>query len=329
MPLYENKICPVCHQPFQEGDDVVFCPECGTPHHRECYRQLNRCANAHLHGSGYSFFKEAGAEEPQNIVEEAKAMLPQKPRENGSGEAEAGGPAYGSFPPFGASAFKNIYEQDTDTIGGESVADVATAVRTNTLRFVTVFKKQEKTGKKASWNWGAFFFGAYYFLYRKMYKQGLLLFLLNMAINYAEGFFVNKLAPLCAKAISDFSEQLAGGKSTPADIMSFTESLQATADYHTYMLIQLVFVALTLLTTLFFTVYADYMYKNTVVRLIKRVNERMDEGEEMPLSVQAQEESMRLTDTELKRMYLAQRGGTAYLPPVLMLLASYFISMVI
>ena len=28
--------CPVCGETFQNGDDVVVCPECGAPHHREC-----------------------------------------------------------------------------------------------------------------------------------------------------------------------------------------------------------------------------------------------------------------------------------------------------
>ena len=41
---YQGVCCPVCGKPFQEGDDIVVCPECGAPHHRECYKSLGHCA---------------------------------------------------------------------------------------------------------------------------------------------------------------------------------------------------------------------------------------------------------------------------------------------
>ena len=34
--------CPVCQKRFVLGDDVVVCPECGAPHHRECFEQNGR-----------------------------------------------------------------------------------------------------------------------------------------------------------------------------------------------------------------------------------------------------------------------------------------------
>ena len=48
---YTNYKCPVCNNQFTEDDDVVVCPECGTPHHRECYIQNGNCANADKHGT--------------------------------------------------------------------------------------------------------------------------------------------------------------------------------------------------------------------------------------------------------------------------------------
>ena len=35
MALYENNSCPVCGKQFQPGDDIVTCPECGTPYRKE------------------------------------------------------------------------------------------------------------------------------------------------------------------------------------------------------------------------------------------------------------------------------------------------------
>ena len=63
---YENTPCPVCGKPLAEGDDVVVCPVCATPQHRECWMENGRCANDDLHASGYIWSKDdtANYEEP-------------------------------------------------------------------------------------------------------------------------------------------------------------------------------------------------------------------------------------------------------------------------
>ena len=51
MGNFINAECPYCGRKFAEGDDIVVCPECGTPHHRECYKEHGSCANEERHGS--------------------------------------------------------------------------------------------------------------------------------------------------------------------------------------------------------------------------------------------------------------------------------------
>ncbi|MDR1892449.1 MAG: hypothetical protein LBQ48_05530 [Oscillospiraceae bacterium] len=51
MQDFENSICPVCHGKLFADDDIAVCPDCGTPHHRNCYRLLGQCANSARHGS--------------------------------------------------------------------------------------------------------------------------------------------------------------------------------------------------------------------------------------------------------------------------------------
>ena len=51
----KNYFCPVCSNDFNEDDDVVFCPECGTPHHRDCYINLGECKNSALHNENFTF----------------------------------------------------------------------------------------------------------------------------------------------------------------------------------------------------------------------------------------------------------------------------------
>ena len=48
-----GKRCPVCRGIFQENDNVVVCPICGTPHHRSCYAEENKCGLESLHSDGF------------------------------------------------------------------------------------------------------------------------------------------------------------------------------------------------------------------------------------------------------------------------------------
>ncbi len=50
MTKFVGKLCPVCRERFKENDDVAVCPYCGTPHHRACYLERNKCALEDLHG---------------------------------------------------------------------------------------------------------------------------------------------------------------------------------------------------------------------------------------------------------------------------------------
>lgn len=68
---YTGNICHGCQQAFTDSDDVVVCPECGTPQHRECYEKENKCVCAHLHAEGYTW---------QGIVHK-EASLPETKKE--------------------------------------------------------------------------------------------------------------------------------------------------------------------------------------------------------------------------------------------------------
>jgi len=52
MNFWQGKICPVCKKEFTEKDDIVYCPECGTAHHRECWNQSGACFFASEHAKG-------------------------------------------------------------------------------------------------------------------------------------------------------------------------------------------------------------------------------------------------------------------------------------
>ncbi len=51
MFFYEGYTCPVCGEKFKETDDIVACPECGAPHHRDCWKAEGHCFYADKHGT--------------------------------------------------------------------------------------------------------------------------------------------------------------------------------------------------------------------------------------------------------------------------------------
>lgn len=70
MNRFQNKTCPVCREKIKESDEVVVCPECGTPHHRACYFVKNKCALKFLHGE----FEWQGKLPDELIAEEEAAL---------------------------------------------------------------------------------------------------------------------------------------------------------------------------------------------------------------------------------------------------------------
>ena len=74
---YTGNLCPGCGNAFSDGDDVVVCPECGTPQHRECYKKDNCCVNSHRHGDGFEWENTSSpASVPSYTESKAEEKLP-------------------------------------------------------------------------------------------------------------------------------------------------------------------------------------------------------------------------------------------------------------
>ncbi len=70
---YENLPCPVCGSHMHAGDDIVFCPDCGTPCHRECWKETGHCINESKHGGGFVWSAGESGNEAIGIGDEAAA----------------------------------------------------------------------------------------------------------------------------------------------------------------------------------------------------------------------------------------------------------------
>ena len=73
MADYRNCACIGCKNTFEPDDDIVVCPECGTPYHRDCWNAHGHCINTELHETGGSWQRPKTEAE---IKAEAEANAP-------------------------------------------------------------------------------------------------------------------------------------------------------------------------------------------------------------------------------------------------------------
>ena len=62
MTRYTGNHCPVCEQAFTDTDDIVVCPDCGTPYHRDCWKKVGACMHRSEHAAGFEWRPEIGPE---------------------------------------------------------------------------------------------------------------------------------------------------------------------------------------------------------------------------------------------------------------------------
>lgn len=330
MSKFDEYQCPVCKKEFEDGDDIVVCPDCGTPHHRECYNMIGHCVNKGLHSSGYDFTEEHKDAIEHHEAESNKSQAmpfpfypPNTTQDENNGEEKSGDTQQQIFPIMNIG-FANAYEADKDTIDGESISDVAATVKSNIPRFIGKFKQMEHTKKKTGWNWGAFFFGAYYYLFRKMYKQGVLILSVTTALSFATVFLITKFAPETYQAILSLSNSVFSGSGS-FDTNAVNQILSA-ADYNTARIVSIVICMATLLVNIMATVFADYCYKKTVTEIIKKVDQQLDEGATFVQPPMFGPIDNGLGEKQIRQLYLSKKGGTTLFVPLMVYFALYIIT---
>lgn len=211
MDFIGNK-CPVCDKYFHGDDDVVVCPECGTPHHRECYESVGHCANENLHADGYDFAHDENNDTNADAVicpscgkendkyqffckHCATPLQKEDQRQNTENAENRQGQPFGNMPggtgaPFAMPFMDPLGGVPADTDLGDDVTagEAAKYVKQNTPYFVRIFSNI-KAFNKSKFNFSAALFSGGYMLYRKMYKIGAVIFGLEVAL-YAAMLYV-------------------------------------------------------------------------------------------------------------------------------------------
>ena len=171
---YSHDNCPVCNQLFQGDDDIVVCPVCGTPHHRECYKQNGFCSNADKHSEDFRW---------ETSAPQTDSMAPQEQINNdekmGLPKFDLGGQAL-PFPVEipNQNPLKNFPPELEEGVPTE---DVALFVQQDTTRYIQKFFYIK--GGKNKWSWAAMFFAPYWFFYRKLYKHGAIIMALVLCLS--------------------------------------------------------------------------------------------------------------------------------------------------
>jgi hypothetical protein len=183
--------CIICGNAFVKDDDIVVCPECGTPYHRACYKTAGKCVNTELHEKHDSWKPEA---KPENTdLSDTLCSRCGKQNTENTLFCEACGFPLKSFikteKPLRTGADAAVQEEQDNLLlhpylvnysdplcglnpnedfDGVKLSEIAEYVDKNTHYYLPIFKSFKTFGRYFSWNFIAFIFPELYFAHRKM-----------------------------------------------------------------------------------------------------------------------------------------------------------------
>ncbi len=198
MSYYTGEECLICRKKFTDNDDVVVCPECGTPYHRECYTQTGHCVNEALHKSHGSWMAENMAMKKSANAENKICRRCLFPNKADAQTCEKCGMKLGDNDTvrfdvndnkkiiINSDSPENYYGLDVsetmDKEGKITLGEMADYVDSNKLFYIAVFKRLKNASAKISLNLIAFLFPELYFASRKMYFWATVAFILKFVL---------------------------------------------------------------------------------------------------------------------------------------------------
>lgn len=270
-----EKHCEFCKSILFDDDDVVVCPECGAPHHRDCYNELGHCAAEELHGT--VCVEQEPAEQDEQVRECPACGM--------KGSDDALYCSYCGARYDGARATPHPHYLGADVLGGigadEQIdgikaEDVALFVRTNTARYLPLFKEMSLYKKRANWNWSAFFFPQAWLLLRKNYFAGFI----SLAVGLVSTFLCGPLNLMLQNV------QATAPSNDPAALIE----LQTAALQNAEPLVVGLFIVgmlLSLAVSIVVGLFGDKIYKDNVTQRLKRIydNEEIEDKKQEILRV--------------------------------------------
>lgn len=177
---FTGEKCALCGKVFEENDDVVVCPECGSPHHRECYSKHGRCANIYMHGTEQKWertVKEKPAENKTIIMTEEEFQ------KHISESDDIHSHEYMDTNTYNAAMMSDIGFNLNEDMGGVTLKEILMFVRINTFYYIPKFKQMKDSGSKTSFNLSCFLFPSLYFANRKMWLWAIIAAVISVILN--------------------------------------------------------------------------------------------------------------------------------------------------
>ncbi len=258
----ENQKCVVCQAYLFPEDDIVYCPQCGAPHHRDCYTSLGKCGMEEFHGTVKEYKKPEIVEQPQPQDEPtANKDICLRCGKRKVDDAK--------FCPYcgapNSEEFKSIPFGNFTVIDGKApiddgivAEDVAKVVMLNPLRYIEKFKKL-KNGKRASFNWAAFLVPHGWFAYRKMYKASVVVSAFKVIADILAIPFLLNIQALFGSNAPQYSELLSFFAQNPNEIQPMA------------LILGFVGSLLSIVIHIICGIFADSIYKGKVFSSIKQI----------------------------------------------------------
>ena len=200
MANYTDHECIICKEKFKDSDDIVVCPECGTPYHRECYLKEGKCINTVLHEEKKSYTEQKTAEpkkcpvcmaenSPEAFICERCGSSLLSGMEDDSRQEQdfeqasqhnSGGFTGFTFDPNDKYCGLDPNEMLTEDINVEEAAEF---VGTNIPYYLMLFKRMKDTGKKITFNLVCILFPQFFFAHRKMMLESFAVILLSSILS--------------------------------------------------------------------------------------------------------------------------------------------------
>ncbi len=259
----EGQKCPICNSYLFPDDDVVFCPTCGAPHHRDCFKAVGHCGLEHTHGTNEQYDKIKKAEEhkedeKQDNTQNAEICPNCKNKLTGDMLVcpYCGRPRHVRV--FSLDLLGGV-DPNTDLGDGVNAAEARDFVQINTQRYIPKF--EELNRKRFSWNWAAFLFPHGWFLSRKMYKIGSFFIALSVA---AQVCYIPLLNALSTAVFSTNEEY----------VNYFMQNIDKFGKAP--ILFTLLGSAITLIISVVAALMGDKLYKNHAISKIKELRNAED-----------------------------------------------------
>ena len=196
---YIGEKCAACDKVITEDDDIVVCPDCGSPHHRECYTKNGKCANEAYHTEGKKWKRAVLKDSEKAFTVCPVCHFPNEKtaekcvrcgndidpfaKENVDTETEETDDVSNIFEEGAANALPYFGFDPNEDLGGATVKEISDFVQTNTIYYLPIFKRMKEFGSKLSFNLICLLFPALYFANRKMWGWAVLAMIMGVIFN--------------------------------------------------------------------------------------------------------------------------------------------------